>query len=393
MSLKVSDLLSITFHSLKGNPLRSALTTLGVFMGVAAVSASLQVRSISQAIIAAQLAERFAPRIQLGLEWRPRRDRVSLKLEDAEYLRQRLAGAQAITADNWVGRVSTVFRDNEVTPGMVAVTQNYLQTQGRSILAGRFFTAADFENYRPVAVIDQFLVDRLFKGENPVGQRIYARRRPYTVVGVLPTEQLPEEEPEGQLLIPLAVHSALTGDRSIDSLQVRPTDLRNIEQLEEEAKKLLAQRFKGQRFWSWNNVEDIVQQQKTVDLAAQALMVVAAISLLVGGVGIANVMIASVTERTPEIGLRRAIGATQYDVMLQFLLETTILSVLGGTIALATVHGLTLTVADMFKLPYEFETDTAIISLSAALLVGIGAGLPPALRASRLDPVKALHAE
>jgi putative ABC transport system permease protein len=393
MSLKVSDLLSITFHSLKGNPLRSALTTLGVFMGVAAVSASLQVRSISQAIIAAQLAERFAPRIQLGLEWRPRRDRVSLKLEDAEYLRQRLAGAQAITADNWVGRVSTVFRDNEVTPGMVAVTQNYLQTQGRSILAGRFFTTADFENYRPVAVIDQFLVDRLFKGENPVGQRIYARRRPYTIVGVLPTEQLPEEEPEGQLLIPLAVHSALTGDRSIDSLQVRPTDLRNIEQLEEDAKKMLAQRFKGQRFWSWNNVEDIVQQQKTVDLAAQALMVVAAISLLVGGVGIANVMIASVTERTPEIGLRRAIGATQYDVMLQFLLETTILSVLGGTIALGTIHGLTLTVADMFKLPYEFETDTAVISLSAALLVGLGAGLPPALRASRLDPVKALHAE
>lgn len=393
MGLSLPDLLGITFHSLKGNPLRSALTTLGVFMGVAAVSASLQVRSISQAVIAAQLAERFAPRIQIGLEWRPRRDRIRLKLEDAEYLRERLAGAQAVTADNWVGRFPTIFRDNEVTPGIVAVTQNYLQTQGRSIQSGRFFTPADFENYRPVAVIDQFLANRLFQGENPIGQRIYARRRPYIVVGVLPTEQLPDEEPEGQLLIPLAIYSALTGDRNIDSIQVRPSELRTIETLEEEAKQVLSQRLQGRKFWSWNNVEDIVQQQQTVDLAAQALMVVAAISLLVGGVGIANVMIASVTERTPEIGLRRAIGATQRDVMLQFILETTILSILGGTIAIGTVHALTLTVADSFKLPYEFETDTAAIALGAALLVGVGAGLPPALRASRLDPVKALHAE
>jgi putative ABC transport system permease protein len=113
--------------------------------------------------------------------------------------------------------------------------------------------------------------------------------------------------------------------------------------------------------------------------------------LLIGGVGIANITIAAVMERTPEIGLRRAIGATQADIMLQFILEATLLSLAGGVAAIITVHALTVMVANTFELPYEFDSRTAVLSLSSALLVGVGAGFLPALRASQLDPVKALR--
>lgn len=393
MSLRLVDLLSLTYHSLCSNTLRSALTTLGVFMGVAAVSATSQVRNISQAMIAQQLAAKNAPRITLAPEWQPRHERIRLKLEDIEFLRQRLPGLQAISALNGDGFVSTLFRDVEANPFLEGVSQDFLLTQGRPLIAGRFFTIADFENYRPVAVIDKFLADRLFKGENPVGQRIYSNRRPYIVVGVLAATISLDEQPKGQVLIPLSTYGALTGKLDIAAIQVRPTELKDLEDMEQQAKELLEQRFPDQKFWHYNNVDDILQQQKTLDLAAQALSVVAVISLLVGGVGIANVMIASVTERTPEIGLRRAIGATKGDVMVQFVLESAILSLIGGVVALGMVHGLTLVIAHKFKLPYQFEADTAAIALSSALLVGVGAGFPPALVASKLDPVVALRSK
>ena len=393
MGLSPFDLLNLTYRSLHSNPLRSALTTLGVFMGVAAVNATLQVGSISRAVIAQQLAERGAPQVTVYPQWESGRPLTKLGLEDMEFLRQRLVGLRAISAFNWAGPTQTVFQDKESSPPMSPVSQDFLLTSGKSLVAGRFFTAADFASYRPVVVIDQFLANKLFKEQEPVGQRIYAGGRPYTVVGVVETKLDENAPPEGQLLIPMSVYNALVGNRDIGSIQLRPYKLEDVEDLSNQAQKLLQQRFPGQNFMAWNNVEDLVQQQKTLDLASRGLAVVGVIALLVGGVGIANIMSASVTERTSEIGLRRALGATQREIMLQFILEAALLSLLGGTAALGVVHGLTVVVCDTFKLPYQFEAKTAALALGSALLVGVGAGFPPARRASQLDPVKALRSQ
>ncbi|WP_199197323.1 FtsX-like permease family protein [Chroococcidiopsis sp. CCALA 051] len=155
----------------------------------------------------------------------------------------------------------------------------------------------------------------------------------------------------------------------------------------------LEQRYPGFSFWAWNNVDDLIQQQQTLELATRGLMVVGAIALLVGGVGIANITIASVTERTSEIGIRRAVGATQREIALQFVLEAALLSLASGTVALVVVHVVALNVADAFDLPYEFEGRIAALALGSALVVGVGAGFPPALRASQLDPVQALRSQ
>jgi putative ABC transport system permease protein len=391
MGLSIFDLLALTCDSLRGNPLRSMLTTLGVFMGVAAVSATLQVGSISRAVIEAELAKREAPQVSLYVQTG---DGTPLKLEDLTFLEQRLVGLKAISTAAYFAYDQVLFQDRQAELYIEAVSEHYLLTSGRLIITGRFFNQADFANYRPVVVIDEFLADQLFKGENPVNQRIYVAGRPYIVVGVMETKlRSKEDEPTGEMLVTLSLRNALTGRRNIGGLQLRPSKLEDLKTLEEQAKSLLLQRFPKGEFWAYNNADDILQQRQTLDLASQALLAVGGIALLVGGVGIANITIAAVIERTPEIGLRRAIGATQYDIMWQFILEAAILSLIGGVTAIGTVHGLTVMVSQTFELPYQFETGTAALALGSALLVGVGAGLLPAFRASQLDPVKALRSE
>ena len=362
-------------------------------MGVAAVSATLQVGNISRAVIAKQLAEREAPRVGIYM-WGD----TSLKLEDMEFLRHRLKGVQAISASTWFDFYDNkvIFQAEKAESRKQAVSQDYLLTSGRLLRAGRFFSPSDFADYRPVVVIDEVLSELLFKGgKKPIGQRIYVNRRPYIVIGVMESKQNSSEKPTGVILVSMSLYKVITGSQTIDSILVRPDNLKDIKEdikgMEKQAKKVLKQRFPKANVVVGNNVQEILEQQKTLELTSRALLAVGVISLLVGGVGIANITIAAVMERTPEIGLRRAIGATQRDILLQFILEAVILSLAGGIAAIVTVHGLTVVVADVFKLPYKFNSNTAALALGAALAVGVGAGFFPALRASQLDPVKALR--
>jgi putative ABC transport system permease protein len=391
MSISVTDLLRLTYNSLCGNPLRSTLTTVGIFVGVASVTATLQVSSIGKAIIARQLAEREAPQL-VAYFWN--QDGRKLRWEDMAFLQQRLQGWQAISTSTFLSYGQVIFEDREAELSLYAVSPAYLVTTGRKILQGRFLNEADFANFRAVAVIDEFLAQELFPRQNPVGERIYAAGKPYTVVGVMETKLKSEDDiPKGEILVPFSLYRALTASQEIDSIQIRPQSLENLSHLEKEAETLLLQRYPGGKFWSYNNVRDILQQQQTLVLVSRGLLVLGILSLVVGGVGIANITLASVSERTPEIGLRLAIGAQKQEILLQFVLEAAILSLLGGTAALAAVHGVTLVVAQTFALPYQFEARTAILALGSSLLVGVGSSFLPARQASQLDPVRALRAE
>ncbi|MGJ5632662.1 ABC transporter permease [Nostoc sp. CALU 1950] len=388
MSLSLQDLVTLTTKSLLSNRLRSALTTLGVFMGVAAVNATLQVSSISRAVITKQLAKREAPQASVYiLEAKGRQP----KLEDMEFLRKRIKNIQVISAYNFVNSDQAVFQGRTSKALILAVSQNYLLTSGRKVLKGRFFNTADFVNYRPVAVIDKFLEDKILSGKDPIGQLLFTSGKLFLIVGVIETKLDIGEQPQGSLLMPISTYSAITGSQSIDAISMRPYKLKNLKKLEGQATQLLKQRLIGSDIYVSNNVEDIIQQQETLELATRGLIAVGMISLLIAGVGIANITIAAVIERTAEIGLRRAIGATKLDILQQFILEAVILSLVGGIAAIISVHGLTLVIAGTFSLPYRFESQTAMLSLGSALLVGVGACFFPAIRASQLDPVKALR--
>ncbi|MGF1515955.1 MAG: ABC transporter permease [Elainellaceae cyanobacterium] len=393
MSLSSTDLLRLTTHSLRSNPLRSLLSVSGVFMGVAAVVTTLQVGTISRAVIAEELAKREAPQVSLYPRWQPGKPYQPLQIDDLTFLRQRLVGVRALSAIDWAGTVLALFHDREANAFMLAVSQEFFATSGLRLLAGRVLTETDFERYRSVAVIDQFLADNLFEStEAAVGAQVYFDGRPLVVVGVLETKLGDSEEtPTGEVYIPLALHHALEGHQRINALRLRPQSVTTIDALEDQAKQVLQQRSPDRRFYTFNNVEDIRERQQVLQLAARGLAAVGVISLLVGGVGIANIMLASVAERTSEIGLRRAIGATRQEIMLQFILEAAVLSIIGGAVAIVVVHGLTRVVANRFELPYQFEGRSAAIALGAAIAVGVGASLLPALQASKLDPVQALR--
>lgn len=361
-------------------------------MGVAAVSATLQVGTISRAVVAKQLAEREAPQIILYPKWQRNVPYREFRLEDMQFLSKRLVGWQGIAGRSGVDFSEASFADRQANPQMYSVSEQFLETSGRSLVAGRFFTHTDFQSLRPVAIVDRTLADNFFSDRDPIGQRIYIDRRPYFVRGVMETKLwYAGDEPQGELIIPLSLHNALTGNRTIDAIFIRPNHPEGIKLLEERTQKLLKQRFPEREFWFWSNISDIQEQQETLNMVSRSLLAVGAIALLVGGVGIANITIATVMERTAEIGLRRAIGATQADIMLQFILEAALLSLIGGLLAIGTVHSITIIVADTFELPYEFNLPAAGLALGSALLVGVGAGFFPALQASQLDPVKALR--
>ncbi|MGL5079966.1 MAG: ABC transporter permease, partial [Microcoleaceae cyanobacterium] len=299
MSLSLLSLTVLSCKSLLGNPLRSGLSVIGVFMGVAAVSATLQVGKISQAVITQQLAERDAPQVQIYADRHPvTRQRAQLTLKDIEFLQQQLDQVQAISGMNWIRQQPQVlFQDQTANPFAMAVAPNFLLTTGKTLIQGRDFSTADYEQYRPVVIIDRYLAETLFQGKNAVGQIIYLNLRPYAVLGILPTDPA-ATEPQGELFIPTAIHSTTTGKREMNILILRPYRLEDLESVQEKTIALLEQRFPGYSFWAWNTVEDILTQQKTLESVSKALLVVGAIALLVGGVGIANITIASVIERT-----------------------------------------------------------------------------------------------
>jgi putative ABC transport system permease protein len=395
MGLSILSLIRLSCSSLLANPVRSFLSGIGVFMGVAAVSATLQVKNISTAVIKQQLDERDAPQIGIDSPRNPITEQwAELSLEDIIILQKQLKGLQSISGISSMYSTEVIFQNQQANPETIATTINFLNTSGRKLIAGRAFNPSDFENYQPVVIIDQFLADKLFEKSNPLGKTIYLNLRPYVVVGIVVTKPLwSGQEPKGLVYLPMAIYSAVTGQKEINSLLLRPSKIENLDSMSEQAKKILEKRFPGYEIEPWKTSEDILERQKTLDSVSKALLVVGAISLIVGGVGIANITIASVIERTPEIGLRRAVGATQLDIMLQFILEAAILSLIGGTIAIITVHGATVVVAKQFSLPYQFNNKTAALALSSAILVGVGAGFFPALRASQLDPVKALRGD
>ncbi|WP_448572319.1 ABC transporter permease [Trichothermofontia sp.] len=392
MSLSPRNLLITTLQALASNWVRSGLTTLGVFMGVASVQATLQVSTISQAVIAQKLAEREAPQVYIwpDFSW----NTTSLKWEDLLYLKQRLKGLQAISVEKTVDyEAPTLVADKEAQPIVSAVSPGYFLTTGKNPIRGRVFTEADFNSYQPIVVIDELLATQLGIFHDPIDQRLLIRGKPYIVVGVVETKQRAFGKPKGDVYMTLAFYQSYQNDNTIWDFSLRPRSLDEIEDLATQAKQLLEQRYPGQTFVARNNLREIVQQRQILIQVSRALLVLGLISLLVGGIGIANITIATVGERTAEIGLRLAIGATRRDILVQFVLEAVLLSLVGGALAIVSVHGLTTIVARSFELPYRFHQASALFSMSAALLVGVGSSYFPALRASRLDPVAALRNE
>ena len=394
MTISLPDLITITCKSLYNSPLRSGLTMLGVFMGVGAVSTTLNIGGITNAQIQAKLAERDKPYVVPYLSSQGDFAIENLDEEDSIALKKNIPTIRSISSLSQVFLNSVQFEDRQATElKVLGVSANYIETTGRKILQGRFFTNADFTQYRPVAVIDRKLATLLFQGQNPIGKAIYSNGARLTVIGVTETKSSGADyKSSGTVWLPATFAEVVGGGFTFNVLQIGSYKLEEIPQMKEQIEQLLSQRHPKAIVYMEDNTQDLLREKELQETTAAALTLVALVALAIGGVGIANISIASVKERISEIGLRRAIGATRSEVMLQFILEATILSLVGGTMAITTVHSLTVTATTKFiQVPYQFSIQRATLSLGSALLVGVGASFLPALKASQVDVIQALR--
>jgi len=394
MAISFPDLLKLTWRSLQSDWVRSGLTGLGVFMGVAAVSATLNVAEITNAQIEQKLADRDKPFIIPYLDTESGFESSEISDDDQVALKRTVPEIRSISSISMVWVIDTVqFEGREVKKvESFGVSQNYIDTTGRRILQGRFFSSLDFNQYRPVAIVDQKLANALFKRQSPLNQAIYAYGNRLTVVGVVETKSQGEESMGGGVLWmpqPLAKSFA---SYSSSMVQISSYQLEGLSTLKTKVKQVLEKRHPSTSVDAYGNAEDLIKERELQQTSSRALTLVGLIALGIGGIGIANITIAAVLERTKEIGLRRAIGATQVEIMMQFILEAVILSVLGGVAAIAMVHGLTqLITTKVIKVPYKFSAQTAALSMAAAIGVGVGSSFFPALRATKINVVTALR--
>jgi putative ABC transport system permease protein len=398
--------------ALRVNKLRTALTMLGIIIGVAAVIAMVSVGAGAQERIAEQIRSMGSNLIVIfpgaqtsgGIRW-GLGSQQTLTEEDARALAVDVSAVE-IAAPMVRGSAQTVFGNLNWSTAIQGVTPDYLDAREWGIASGRMFGVQDVDSAAKVAVLGETVSESLFGGTDPVGLTIRIKKVPFTVVGVL--------EPKGQsawgqdqddlILIPLStakkkvLGANRSNPRSVGSISVRVRDASLMGDAQEQIRAVLRQRHRLQAdqdddFQVRVLTEMFTAQEESARVMTTLLAAIASVSLLVGGIGIMNIMLVSVTERTREIGLRMAVGARGRDILAQFLVEAVTLSAVGGLMGV----GIGILTSVILARWAEWSTDISIQAVGLAFvfagIVGVFFGFYPAQKAARLDPIEALRYE
>jgi putative ABC transport system permease protein len=401
--MRIVASIKIAGRALRRNKMRSLLTMLGVIIGVGAVIASVsltsgatkqvedQVSSLGSSIITVFSGNFTSGGMRGGWGSAP-----TLTVADAEAVR----GLTNVVS------VSPEVRDREqvLANGLNWNTQvlgespDYPQIRNWTIASGSMFSDQDVRSLAKSAVIGKTVADELFPNENPVGQIIRIRNLPFLVVGLLGSKgfNLFGQDQDDVVIVPYTSHMhRITARTFLNDILVQAANDNAIQGVQQGITDLLLTRHKSreQDFTVRNQLE----LMQTVTAASRAmgflLAGVAAVSLVVGGIGIMNIMLVSVTERTREIGIRMAVGARSADILVQFLIESVTLSAIGGAIGIAGGIGFSTAVAYFKNMPAVTPVGWIIIAVVSSALIGIASGFYPAWKASQLDPIEALRYE
>jgi putative ABC transport system permease protein len=409
--IRPSDLAVGAMRALRSNPLRSALTALGVIIGVASVVAMVALGRGAQARVEQSIASLGSNLLIIvpgamrggGGVFGAAGGFLSLTLADAEAIAREIPGLAAV-APSQRGQAQIVAEGLNWNTRIEGVTPDYLIARDWSVEdGGRFFEDRDISQARRLVVLGRTVADNLFPNSDPIGQRIRLNRGTYEVIGVLaPKGQSGFQDQDDIALAPITtVKRRLTGRRgrgdSISQISVKTVNEAGLAPAEEAITQLLRQRhrIRGEEDdFTVQNLNSIAEASQEATQTFTALLAsISAVSLLVGGIGIMNIMLVSVTERTREIGLRKALGARKNDILQQFGLEAVALSVAGGVIGLIVGVLSAWLITAAAQLPLALAPDTALLAIAFSAAVGVIFGAYPAWRAARLDPIEALRRE
>jgi len=397
--------LIISFRAIRSNRMRSVLTTLGIVIGIVSVTLmSTAIEGINRAFDESAAAfgtdvlyvQRF-PWVS-NEDWSSFRNRRQLEVKYAARIERQVTLSNAVAPVVGTRRRVT-FGNNATEDAFVSgTTQDYLLTSGSALADGRFFTAEESAGGRPVCAIGATIGENLFPTEDPIGKTIRVGGFPYTVVGIFEKQGglFGTFTTDTRVFVPLFSFQSHFGGRRDVSIQVRVADLSQMEEAKIELEGIMRQ-LRGltpgkPNDFNINQQEILTETFGPISLTIATIgLFITGLSLFVGGIGIMNIMFVSVTERTKEIGIRKAIGAKRRTILMQFLSEAAAICLIGGLIGLAIAFPLSL-VVDQF-LPTAMPLSVIFISIAISLLVGVISGFLPAYRAARMNPVEALRYE
>jgi len=398
---------AIALREISRNLTRAFLTVLGIFIGVAAIITMVTLGQGATLAVKAQISSLGSNLLTLrpGAGFGSRGSTAgapSFTEKDATILGEQIAGIAAI-APVRTASMSTINLSNARSSTITGTIQDYFKINKWSLADGRFFTDSDLRSCSAVCVIGNTVRVELFGTDNPIGAKIRIGRASCEVIGLLATKgQAGMGDQDDTIIMPLsALQRRLIGKTStndINQISISARDGTNSIALIAEITLLMRERRNLQSNQDNNfNIFDTRQIAETLgsttQLMTMLLAAVAGVSLLVGGIGIMNIMLVSVTERTREIGIRLAIGATAKEVLLQFLIEAVTLSCIGGLIGILLAFGLCYGLAQVIQVPFNFNLQINLIAFLFSAVVGVVFGYAPAQRAARLNPIDALRHE
>jgi putative ABC transport system permease protein len=384
--------------------LRSFLTVLGIVIGVAAVVTMVTLGKGATAAVAQQISSLGANILQI----RPGQgfgrggggpQAPDFEMADVEAIQEQVAGVRAVAPQAQASGLAVRNAANWQTT-INGTTSQFFTAQQWALTDGRIWTDAEEQAGKAVCVIGSTVQQNLFPQGDPVGQRFRIRDLSCEVIGTLATRgQGGFQDQDDVVLMPIkAVQRRFSGNRDIRFIMVAVDDAYDTQSVQSAIETLLRERRNVQRTGQDNfNIFDTKQISETLQGTTRILTAVmgavAAVSLIVGGIGIMNIMLVSVTERTREIGIRLAIGAVGREVLMQFLVEAVVLACLGGLIGLLIALAATFFLAPLIQVPFLFDPQINLVAFSVSALIGVVFGYFPARRAAALNPIDALRHE
>ena len=398
--------LLIAIKEIRRNILRSILTILGIVIGVASVIAMVMIGDGTTANVTANIEKLGSNmlNVRVGQEKRgaPRDDNSAkpFKIEDITAIKNEVSNLKGVTAEN-SSMANVVFGNKSNSSLIVGTTNDYFIIKDWEVEQGRIFEEGELSSGKSVCILGTTVVKNLFGDENPIGATIRIKNFPCSVIGVLASKGASSfgRDQDEVVITPLKMYQRkIQGNLDVSTIIVSVMEEKYIEDAKAQIISLMQDR-RAVKVGEADNfhirdMKDILNTMtSTTKMLTYLLGSIAAISLLVGGIGIMNIMLVSVTERTREIGIRLAIGAMQSEVLLQFLIEAIVLSTWGGIIGILLGLGVGYGVVQIFELPYIINTQIILISFIFSTLIGVIFGYFPARKAARLNPIDALRYE
>lgn len=395
------ECLMSSFHSIRSNKLRSALTLLGVIIGVASVIALTSLGEGAKRRVIDEIQGIGSNLIVIQPNWNNREVRegrpVTFDDADIRNIERSCPNVKRVVPQSF-GNGRVRYGNKTQTVRLAGTTSEYLEIRGLGLSVGRFFSQLDVGARRRVAVIGAGVAEEMYGKLNPVGKPLKIQGIRFMVIGVIAAKEtnqfaMDQSTDDRQVYLPVTTLARFTREQRYPVLFAQSTHSENTQQAADEIRWYLDRR-KGENQCQVQTQQDLVQMVGTVLVIFTAVLAgIGSISLIVGGIGIMNIMLVSVTERTREIGIRKAVGAKRRDILLQFLIESIVLCLFGGIFGILLGQGIASVISMVSPVQAYVSAFAVFVAFASAVAVGLLSGVYPAWKAAGLDPIEALRYE